>query len=105
MPFGLSGAPSSFQCLTDKILQDLSFVTIYLDDILIHSKNKETHKEHLEIVFKCLLKVLSGAKHHIGMKTVQYLGHAFSAGGTSPVPKKVQVVVDWLIPTSATEVR
>ena len=41
MPFGLSGTPSSFQCLMDKTLHGLSFVTIYLDDILL--KNEETH--------------------------------------------------------------
>ena len=108
MPFGLSGAPSSFQRLMDKTLQDLSFVTIYLDDILVHSKNEETHKEHLEIVFKRLSEAgltLRGAKCHIGMTTVQYLGHVFSAGGMSPDPKKVQVVLDWPTPTSATEVR
>ena len=103
MPFGLSGSPSLFQRLMDKTLQDHS---IYLDEILVHSKNEETHKEHLEIVFKRLSEAgltLRGAKCHIGMTTVQYLGHVFSAGGMSPDPKKVQVVLDWPTPTSATE--
>ena len=56
MPFGLSGAPSSFQNLMDKTLQGLPFVTIYLDDILVHSKNEDTHREHLDILFKRLLE-------------------------------------------------
>lgn len=43
MPFGLSGAPSSFQRLMDKTLYGLPFVTIYLDDILIHSEDIQTH--------------------------------------------------------------
>jgi len=45
MPFGLTGAPSSFQHLMDKTLQRLSFVTIYLDDILVHSDSVETHAQ------------------------------------------------------------
>jgi len=49
MPFGLSG---TFQCLIDKTLQGLSFVTIYLDDILVHSEIEEIHKEHLSLVFQ-----------------------------------------------------
>ena len=51
MPFGLSGVPSSFQRLMDKILHGLSFVTIHLDGILIHSKDEQEHTGHLEIVF------------------------------------------------------
>ena len=39
----------------DKTLQGLSFVTFYLDDILVHSKNEDTHREHLDVVFKHLL--------------------------------------------------
>ena len=77
MPFGLSGAPSLFQCLMDKTLQGLSFVTIYLDDILVHSKDEDTHREHLDIVFKHLLDAeltLRGMKCHIDMSKVQYLG-------------------------------
>ena len=107
MPFGLSGAPSLFQCLMDKTLHGLSFVTIYPDDNLVYSKDKETHREHLDIVFKCLLGAgltLRGVKYYIRMSTVQYLGYMFSAAGMSPDPKKVQGLVDWPIPTSVTEV-
>ena len=70
MPFGLSSAPSSFQHLMDKTLQGLSFVTIYLDDNLVHSKDEDTHREHLDIVFKHLLDAgltLRGMKCHNGM--------------------------------------
>ena len=51
MPFGLCGAPSSFQRLMNNVLRGLPFVAIYLDDILIHSANEELHKQHLTEVF------------------------------------------------------
>ena len=56
MPFGLTGATSSFQRFMDTALRGLPFVLIYLDDILIHSPTLEQHKEHLRAVFECLSK-------------------------------------------------
>jgi len=54
MPFGLTGAPSSFRRLMDKTLQGLPYVTIYLDDILVNSDCVETHAEHMRVVFRCI---------------------------------------------------
>ena len=47
MPFGLSGAPGTFQRLMDKILCGLPFVTTYIDDILVYSIYMEAHSHHL----------------------------------------------------------
>ena len=108
MPFGLSGAPSSFQRLMDKILRGLPFVTIYLDNILVHSIDKATHCHHLREVFKRLANAgltLRGKKCHIRLTTVSYLGHVFSNLDMIPDPKKVQAVQEWPTPTDATEVR
>ena len=60
------------------------------------------------MVFKRLSNAglsLRGAKCHMGMSTVQYLGHTFSAKGMSPDPKKVNLVMEWPAPTNVTEVR
>ena len=80
MPFGLAGAPSSFQCLVDKILGGLSFVTIHLNDILVHSKNEEMHRYHLRDVFERLAKArltLKGKKCHLKLAKVQYWDMCF----------------------------
>ena len=50
-PFGVTDGPSSFQRLMDKVLHGLSFVTSYIDDVLIHSNSMELHQSHLRLVF------------------------------------------------------
>ena len=107
MPFGLSGAPSSFQRFMDTILRGLSYVTIYLDDILVHSPDEEVHKAHLLEVFNRLSAAgvtLRGKKCRIGMKTVTYLGHVFSAQGMAPDPSKIQAVQEWPVSSNITDV-
>ena len=96
MPFGLTGAPSSFQRLMDKVLQGLSFATTYVDDILIHSENDNAHKQHLKAVFQRLHDAgltLKGKKCQIGLSEVSYLGHVFSGTGMAPDPMKTQTVL------------
>ncbi len=86
MPFGLAGAPGSFQRLMDKIFRGLPFGTTYIDDVLVHSVDEETHKNHLRQVFQRLQEAgltLRGRKCHIGMTEVSYLGHVFSSAGMS----------------------
>ena len=55
MPFGLLGAPSSFQKFINDVCGDLPFVITYLDDLLVHSATKENHLQHLCILSgRCL---------------------------------------------------
>ena len=54
MPFGLTGARSTFQRLMDKVLRGLPFITIYIDDILVHSATEKQHCLHLQEVFNRL---------------------------------------------------
>ena len=108
MPFGLSGAPGSFQRLMDSVLRGLPFASTYLDDILVYSPNVESHKDHLHQVFLRLQKAgltLRGRKCYIGVPKVCYLGHIFSASGIQPDPNKVHAVQAWPTPTDVTTLR
>ena len=98
MPFGLCGAPSTFQRLLNVVMRGLPYVTTYIDDVLIHSANEELHKSHLEQAFQRLREAgltLRGSKCQIGMAQVTYLGHTFSTERMSPDSSKVEVVVNW----------
>lgn len=68
-------------------MHGLPFVTSYIDDVLVHSKDIEHHKEHLQQVFARLSGAgltLRGAKCKIAMKEVSYLGNVFSVVGMAP---------------------
>jgi len=108
MPFGLTGAPSSFQRLMNQLFRDLPFVTVYIDDILVHSANQHQHAQHLQYVFDRLSEAnltLRGSKCYIALSQVSYLGHVFSAAGMSPDLQKVASVSNWTTPTTTEEVR
>lgn len=57
LPYGLSGAPATFQRLMDGIFADMYYVNVvvYLDDILVFSESKEKHAEHLKEVCRRLM--------------------------------------------------
>ena len=62
MSFGLFNAPSTFIRLMNEILKDFNrnFIIVYLDDILILSKTKEQHLEHIDMVLRRLHEEKSG---------------------------------------------
>ena len=108
MPFGLTGAPSSFQHLMDTVCHRLPFITTYLDDVLVHSSTDEEHQRHLKEIFHRLEKAglfLQGNKYCIGTTHVTYLGHVFSDKGMERDPSKVSAVKNWITPTNVTSLR
>ena len=102
-PFGLRNSAQAFQRLMHMVLGDLDFLFIYLDDILIASKDEEEHLHHLNILFQRLLKyglIVNADKCSLGQHKIEFLGHIITQHGTSPHPEKVQAVQDFPKPTT-----
>ncbi len=107
-PFGLAQAPAYFQSLIFRVLQGLNFTFAYLDDVLIYSKNVDTHLGHLRQVFERFRQAdlhLKKVKCDFFKKELQYLGHILSPDEIRPLPDKLSAIHDLPRPTSATEVR
>ena len=107
VPFGLTNAPATFMCLMNSVFSKYldKFVHVFLDDILIYSKNEE---EHLR------LKLQLPREHQLYAKLskcefyrdrIQYLGHIISEEGISVDPEKIESIMNWLTPRNVTEVR
>ena len=64
LPFRLTNAPATFMCLMNSVLHKYleKFVLVFIDDILVYSKKKEEHKEHLRIVLQTLREYKLDAK-------------------------------------------
>ncbi|BHF83328.1 hypothetical protein SprV_0802647600 [Sparganum proliferum] len=103
MPFGLRNAAQTFQRFIDHVLRGLPFVYVYIDDLLVASRNEEEHKEHLALVFDRLDKfgvVVNPSKCVLGVPSLQFLGHQVDSEGLRPLPSKVEAVRNFLPPTS-----
>jgi len=84
------------------------FVVVFIDDILVYSRNEEEHVEHLRVVLTRLREHQLYAKFskcEFWLKKVPFLGHVLTEEGISVDPAKVQEVLDWKVPTSLHEIR
>jgi transposase InsO family protein len=110
MPFGLTGAPATFQRLMNGVMSDFlfNFLLVYLDDLLIYSKSFEEHLLHLDRVLAKISRVgmkLNLEKCQLLRKTVDYLGHTISAEGVSCQTDKTEAVRNWPVPKTTKELR
>ncbi len=110
MPFGLTNAPSTFQRLMETAFNEvhLSWILIYLDDIIILSSTVDEQIARLRLVFQKLRDTglkLKPSKCQWFLRKVKYLGHIVSADGISTDPDKVAAVAKWPVPTKAPDLR
>jgi hypothetical protein len=84
------------------------FVMVFIDDILIYSRNEEEYEEHLRIVLQKLREhrlYAKLSKCEFWMKQVAFLGHIISKEGISVDPSKIQDVLGWNAPTSVGDIQ
>jgi hypothetical protein len=110
MSFGLTNALAYFMYLMNSVfMPELDkFIVVFINDILVYSKNKEEHVGHLHVVLQRL------REHHLyaklskcdfWLKEIKFLGHTISQAGIAVDPDKVQEVMNWKPPTTVRQIR
>ena len=91
MPFGLKGAPATFQRLVDCILKSLPYTKAYLDDIIVFSNSFNEHTTHMEQVLTRLRRAgltLNVEKCKLVQSETEYLGHKIGNSIIAPLREK-----------------
>ncbi len=110
MSFGLTNAPAFFLNLMNKVFMEYldQFVVVFIDDILIYSKNEEEHAEHLRLIMEKLRDHQLFAKFskcEFWLDRVAFLGHVISSNGVEVDPSKFEAVLAWNPPKNVSEIR
>ena len=110
MPFGLTNAPAAFICLMNQVFSSYldNFVVVFIDDILVYSKDRDEHEKHLRLVLQTLRENTLYAKLSkcvFWLEKVSFLGHFVSKEGVSVDPAKIEAVRSWSSPKNVIEVR
>ncbi|GKB38600.1 hypothetical protein Tco_0883542 [Tanacetum coccineum] len=110
MPFGLTNAPAIFMDLMNRVCRPMldKSVIVFIDDILVYSKDKKEHEAHLREVLETLIKERLYAKFtkcEFWLQEIQYLGHEVNFEGIKVDPAKIKAVMNWQTPKDVGEIR
>jgi hypothetical protein len=110
MAYGLTGAPATFQGLMNTILQPLlrRGVLVFIDDILVYSKDLHSHLALLRQVFQILTQhqlKIKRSKCKFLQPQLVYLGHEISGAGVKTDQKNIAAVAKWPSPENLKQVR
>ena len=97
MPFGLTNAPAVFIDLMNRVCKPYldKFIIVFIDDILIYSKNREEHEQHLRLILELLRNEQLYAKLskcNFWIREVQFLGHVVNKAGIHVDPAKIDAI-------------
>ncbi|GJX94375.1 putative reverse transcriptase domain-containing protein [Tanacetum coccineum] len=110
MPFGLANALAVFMDLMNRVCKPYldKFIIVFIDDILIFSKDEKEHEDHLKAILELLKKEKLYAKISkckFWIPKVQFLGHIIDSKGIHVDPAKIKSIKDWASPKIPTEIR
>ncbi|GKA03925.1 putative reverse transcriptase domain-containing protein [Tanacetum coccineum] len=110
MPFGLTNVPTVFMDLMNRVCKPYldKFVIVFIDDILIYSRNEKEHEAHLKTILELLKKEELYAKFskcEFWINTVKFLRHVIDSSGIHVDPAKIEAVKNWASPTTPSKIR
>ncbi|KAK3514000.1 hypothetical protein QTP70_001270 [Hemibagrus guttatus] len=110
MPYGLANAPSVFQDFIHEVLREFlyRFVLVYINDILIYSRDLAKHRHHVAEVLKRLREFqlfLKAEKCSFHQPSVQFLGYNIDSNGIRMDEGKVAAIRNWPTPTTVKELQ